>query len=332
MIDYVRLHTSITIPQNVFNSMIWRKVEHDNGSFHYLYERNGVYLRYYPETENLTLSGKILMLLHDTQVLNFDDIYGADRNRFMDEINLALNRLFPSPILDIRQFEATRIDYCFNVKTPYVAEYIDFFNRAFEALDSNLRKNYTLENGLDGSIYVRVTSDYDNNTLKNYTLNFYNKADRLTYQWNNNERVSPDDFPRATDILRLEAQCGPDFLKPLAKKFNIGRSFDELFDFDVAYHAISTVYKRVLRGTETLDYYTYQGTKKLLPSNSAAAKTLYAAATNHSITGRKYDHGRRSSQKKGIYPYCFLPKKFPVPLLENPLKLILRKIASYDDV
>ena len=74
--------------------------------------------QYYPGTRTLYISGKIILLLADTRVLNLDDVYGIDIERFISDVNNVLNRLFTRVEIDIRDFTLSRIDYCFSVKTP----------------------------------------------------------------------------------------------------------------------------------------------------------------------------------------------------------------------
>jgi len=42
----------------------------------------------------------------------------------------------------------------------------------------------------------------------------------------------------------------------------------------------------------------------------------------------KYTHGVKVIKRSDIYPYCFLPKEGGIERLENPLKLIRKKLAG----
>ena len=81
MIDYVHLSTDISIRKNTLMRGMWTEAVTTDGQPYCYHSCRGVWLRYYPAKERMTISGKILMLLHDTQVLNVDDIYGADIDR-----------------------------------------------------------------------------------------------------------------------------------------------------------------------------------------------------------------------------------------------------------
>lgn len=141
-----------------------------------------------------------------------------------------------------------------NVETPYVKEYIDFLSRAFQMTNTGTRVDYAGENCLTGSVYVKTASDYNADVNKNYTLNFYNKADRLKYLVTNGVHVSDSDFALAKNVLRLEVQCGHQLIKQQLSKFRIINTFGELFDFRIAYDTIFSVYQRVFRGNIDADY------------------------------------------------------------------------------
>lgn len=326
MIDYVKMKYNISIPNNYFSHSKWKKSKTDNGQTFYWHTVRGVKLRYYTGSQLFTIDGKIIMLLHDTQVHNFDDIYGTARDLFLDEINVAINKLFPSPILDIRSFTVSKIDYCINVETPYVKEYIAFLSKAFQMTNKESRVDYAAEHDLLGSIYVRTTSDYNADQNKNYTLNFYNKAARLQYLIANGRHVNEADLILAENLLRLEVQCGYQMIKRQANKFCVSNTFGDLFDFRIAYDTISTAYSLVFKGNEDTDYYTYAEAKKRLKGYPTAQKTIYVAAS-HKILSSKYTYGRNQAKKLGVYPHCFLSKGSPVSTLENPLKLLHKKLS-----
>lgn len=329
MIDYLCLSSDVNIHPKQLKSMKWYSSIINNTEQTYLHTHNGVRIRYYPERGKISIKGKLLMLLHNTQVQNVDDVYGADTERFITELNAYLNQLFTAPLLDIRWFKVSRIDYCFNVKTPHVQAYLDFMGKALKQLANNKRVNFTLEKNLSGSVYVRTQSDYAQNELRNYTLNFYDKTDRLLKQQADGTRISAADFEHAHNVLRLEVQCGYQFIKQLCQKLKITNSFGNLFAFQVAMIAEELIYNRVFSCGIEQDFYAYDVAKKLLPPNSnAAKKALQSASTNHNIRGESYAHGRRVAADAGVYPFCFIPKNYGINHLDNPLKLIHKKLEA----
>ena len=328
MIDYLHVYIKIPIHHNSFNEMLWKKGTTDDGNSFYWHNCNDVKIRYYPHNHHLNIKGRLIRLLHNTWVLNPDDLYADETQLFINQINAKLNSLFTSPMLDIRDFTVTRLDYCFNVHTEYVKEYIDFLNQAFRMTNRNMRKNYPEEKQLYGSVYIKTNRDYDQNERSNYVLNFYDKLDWAYNQIAENRYISPDDLEYARNILRLEVQCGHIFLKIFCKKNNIGQTFGELFRYDLALQAEEEIYGRIFRCDGTQDFYTYEAAKKLMPRSEAAKKVLLLAATNHEITDKKYTHGRKRVQQTGVYPYCFLPKGSKPNMLENPMKLIRKKLKD----
>ena len=328
MIDHVSINKIIPISPRSFRKNIWDKRTTEDGGAYYWCKRNGVTIRYYFQSQRLIIDGKLITLLHNTQVQNFDDIYGNLKDEFLDEINGQINSLFTQPLVDIRDFLTTRIDYCINVETPYVDEYIAFLKRAFQKVDSGGKIDHTQEFDLDGSVYIKNAAEYKANVRKNYTLNVYNKKDRLEFQERNKIAVEEADFVLAENILRVEVQASYELIRSLRKKFGVDRTFGELFDYQIAFYAVKNVFKRVFLLKPECDFYTYQEAKKRMP-RGAAGDALRSLATNHNIKGEKYDYARKIIQKKGVYPYCLLPAKSPVSCLRNPVKLVQDKIRPY---
>lgn len=327
MIDFVHLKYEIRIPAENFISDKWAAPEDEHGNTYYCHTHRGVRLHYYPDKSELTIWGKIITLCHDTQVKNVDDTYGADLDTFIADTNRALNALFTCPLLDIRDFYVMRFDYCFNVKTPHVKDYIDFMTAAFRAVVRGKRINYTEENDLSGSVYVKTKSDYANNTRRNYVMNFYDKADWLENKLDEGWNFSIDDFEEAQDVLRLEAQCGGSIIRKLIKEHGIQRTFGDMLSFQLAYEAIENVYRLVLKADARQDYYSYAEAKKKV-SSGAAAQALKKLAQNNKakVTAYSADLIRNA----GVYPFHFINKRSRIASLENPLKLIQKKLIGLD--
>lgn len=328
MIDFVHLSANLFVCEEEMQLNEWHTTINEEGLLYYWHIVRGVKIYYRPQQQKLTIKGKILTLLFDTQVLNADDIYATDIERFADDINRYLNALFTQPLLDIRTFHVYRIDYCFNVETPYAKEYVDFLNAAFKATDSGSRINHVQERDLDGSIYAKTKSDYEKNERRNYVLNFYDKLDWCVKKKAEGHHILAEDFEYAENILRLEVQCGYRFLDSFQKKHNVGCEFGDLFSYELAYHAVETVYRRVLRGDDQSDFYAYATAKRHFKPQTKAAKVLKRSSNHHKIIEQEYEYGVKQIKEEGVYPYCFLPKSLGIDMLENPLKLIQRKMAD----
>ena len=332
MIDLVHLSLDIPLTPDCFVPSLWSNRMTEQGEFYLSHAKEGIGIRYYPHRERMTIFGKLIRLLRNTRILNVDDLYGINTESFIREVNVYLNRLCTRPLLDIRSFKVKRIDYCFNVKTAYVGEYIRFLNEAFKRCDSGHRVNHTERHKLDGSTYIKTEGDYEKDELRNYVLNFYDKEDWLDKQDEHYRAVLERERVHAHNVLRLEVQCGFAFLKGFCKKQKINLTFGDLFAYDVALEAERTVYSRVFRCDDTQDFYLYSVAKQMIPRNSSAArKTLLTAGQKHPILGTKHARGRKVIGEAGIYPYCFLSKECGVDRLDNPIKLIKRKLKDMVD-
>lgn len=325
MIDYVSLHAVVHIPKKNFSPLVWSFVERDTGNY-YFKKIGTVTLRYFPETQRFLITGKLITLFYDTQVLNVDDIYGHDTDRFVSEANEYLSQLAGIRI-DVRTFTASRIDYCFNVETPFVQAYLDLLNHAFKTTDTGQRRNFSIEHKTPGSVYIKTASDYRRNTRTNYTLNFYDKTDWIANQRKRGNHISTEDDDFAKDILRLEVQAGYVLLNSISRTHNMDRTFGNLFSYEIAFETISSVYKRIFHSDMSLDYYTYQTAKQLI-SSPKARQVLELAAEHHPISSTAYRYAVTLIKNKGIFPYAFLPAGFDVDCLPNPLALIDDKITT----
>ena len=66
-----------------------------------------------------------------------------------------------------------------------------------------------------------------------------------------------------------------------------------------------------------------------IPARSGAArKALLHASQGHRITGEGYAHGCKVIKESGVYPFCFLPREDGLDVLENPIRLIYRKLVD----
>ena len=343
MIDFVRMNANIFIAPEQLRPNKWKMRITEQGEPFYKYSKGTVSVTSYPYRESpvVHINGKLINLLHNTQVFNPDDYYGTDIEQFIDDFNEKLNSLLTEPLLDIRTFTVTRIDYCVNVKTPYVKQYIDFFNKAFEYTESTTRVDYTLEKNEYGSCYVKTRSEYKQNTRKNYVVNFYDKTDWLNKRRAKRYPIPRDDIERARDVLRLEVQCGGDLLRNSCEEIGIERTFGTLCTFDMALHFIEKIYALVFHGSSEENYYNYQTAKKILAANrtqkrsakkgkglSKPEQALLQLGQNHHIAGSGYSYARNRIKVLHIYPYCLIPTSWGIDYLDNPITLIHKKIAS----
>ncbi len=327
MIDFLHLRAEYYVAENELNQELWHEAELKTGERVFYHHRNGVVISYRPGTGKWYIAGKLIALIHDTQVLNVDDIYGADVQEFVNDINAYLRELLSIPMLDVLEFEVLRIDYCFNICTPWVEEYLDVFARAFRQTNTGNRVDFTQEKRLSGSVYIKTKGDYRANTRRNYVLNYYDKFNRLEYLREKGRPVAEPDWKYAESILRLEVQCGFQFIKQICEDLKCSRFLGDLMDYHVAYYAHARIYERVFKANADQDFLTYQLAKKQF-KNHAALRVMEWAAEGHDITGTKFAQRRKLIKEAGIYPYAFIRKRRGVEVLANPLRLIWDKLVA----
>lgn len=328
MIDSVSMSLQIHIPSSELTKPKWKKLP-AKGDYQpaYLHRENDVTIKYFPHTHTLRIRGKIIRLVSDSSIKNFDDIYGTDRDAFINDINESINRLFKTISVDIREFTVSRIDYCFNVRTPFVKEYLDFLTGAFNAVNTGVRKNFAYERDKSGSVYVKTRSDYENNRNTNYVLNFYDKEDWLNNKKKERVNFSQEDVDYAQGIFRLEIQAYSKCIKSIEKKHRVSRTFEDLFSFEIAQATLEDVYRKVFKAGIEHEFYKYASAKQIAES-PRAKEVLQRSAEHHQVTSQEYSYIVKQIKNSGIYPYYFLPKSFELDVLPSPLWLIKDKIQQ----
>ena len=137
------------------------------------------------------------------------DIYKpSDYSLFQDRFNQEI-RSFNLPFLPpLDGWKAHRVDFTYNISTPYVKEYIRLMHKA------DLR-GFVLKKDQHGHRSMKPGSLYINNSA--VTLNFYDKQDEMT-KAEGGTRHTPEEIQEAKDILRIEVQAGRDKLSGIKRK------------------------------------------------------------------------------------------------------------------
>ena len=162
-------------------------------------------------------------------------------NRF-NELTRELLPLLPR----FKFWWVNRIDYCVNVHTPYVEEYIHLLkkgDRRFMQDWYDRNGNYTQK---PGSLYLVSTAKRKRN--RGVTINFYNKLDEMIKEFESSGKWPDDEeweeLPK--DILRLEVQCHKVKTEYLRKKYGMPtKAIPYFLDPYIAYDMISTYLKRI---------------------------------------------------------------------------------------
>lgn len=137
------------------------------------------------------------------------DIYKpSDYSLFQDRFNQEI-KSFNLPFLPpLDGWKAHRIDFTYNLRTPYVKEYIRLMHKA------DLR-GFTIKKDQHGHRSMKPGSLYINNSA--VTLNFYDKMDEMQ-KAEGGTRHTPEEISQAKDILRIEVQAGRDKLSGIKRK------------------------------------------------------------------------------------------------------------------
>ena len=126
------------------------------------------------------------------------------QERFNDEI-----RSFNLPFLPpLDGWKAHRIDFTYNIHTPYVKDYIRLMHKA------DLR-GFSIKKDQHGHRSMKPGSLYINNSA--VTLNFYDKQDEMI-KAEGGTRHTPEEISQAKDILRIEVQASRDKLSGIKRK------------------------------------------------------------------------------------------------------------------
>lgn len=137
------------------------------------------------------------------------DIYKpSDYSLFQDRFNHEI-KSYNLPFLPpLDGWKAHRVDFTYNIRTPYVKDYIRLFHKA------DLR-GFTLKMDQHGHRSMKPGSLYINNSA--VTLNFYDKQDEMI-KAEGGTRHTPEEISQAKDILRIEVQASRDKLSGIKRK------------------------------------------------------------------------------------------------------------------
>lgn len=317
------------------------------GEIGYYYETtiNNIWVGYYPKTRKLVISGRYIQLIANNYIKNFDDLFSCkkDLDNFFDEFNNRITKAIDMNV-DIRKFKPTRIDFCININTPYVNEYIELFNYCFKKKKSKYHKNFIYEQKKEKytSCYIKTKQQYDKYENENFTVNFYNKQDQLLFRQKEDiekygrSGITDIDIDEAKNILRLEIQAHYRYLKSISEVFNIvysTRKLTDYFNIDISKEAIKKKIKFFF-GEE--DFYSYKAVKQILFNNGYRFTFIpiykYIRKINNNETVSKYEQQKCSKLLTvlGINAKYFIPKKLGIDFLKNPIKLIDEKIMTKD--
>ena len=341
MIDSVRLHS--TFYKDDIDVSTWNEVLTKDGLYYQIFI-NGVWLAYYPNTHSLIISGRILKLVHNERSKNLDDIFVdiADLTEFFCSINKVVNQYIINKKFDVLKMKTSKIDFCVNIFTPWVDTYVTLFNLIYvHYKDTRFKryKNYVYENDLEynSSFYLKTNNDFDNNTRKNFVVNFYNKSNQLETKrqeeiaLNGYSSITQKDIDEMRGCLRMDVQVCYTTLRRFCKTHNIPWKKRTLLDFIDISLAMDVIKYEVGRFFTLFDFYTYDEVVKILKDNGFKSKDKifdYVYKISHHMKTSSYRKHREILEDLDICPLMFIPSKFKIKKLKNPYKLVEEKIKN----
>lgn len=193
---------------------------------------------------------QLTIQLNPTKLLN-RDIVMLTKEEDLQEVSKRFNKVLEEIHLDLNTFfywTLNRIDYCININTPYVKEYIKLFQRCSLPYRFNIpyNKKAKVRKHKEGSFYI-----FNNSTI----INFYNKEiERL----NNTGKQ----LESAKDILRLEIQCKKAKTDYMKYKYNFDIKYLGYFTSEeLSINTISTYFNKIIgKG----DYYKLDNARAII--------------------------------------------------------------------
>lgn len=287
MIDYIRMTRTLILDAERFNRRFYR-IENNNSDvtwFTYKYKSRGVTYSYSTLTHKLKIEGKLFSLCSvpnrvDTLGELWAGVTTSEEHQDLEDIlDIVNSTIFDitSYRLDVRLFKVTYIEICFNLSTTLVDDYIKLFNRKFDSECKERYKSFVSEmnSQLHTSFYIKTKRDFEQNTKSNFVVNFYNKADQLRYLMASNEKkeydtqVTQNDLHRAENILRLEVQCGYQYLRRLRTEYQMIR-FADFLNIDTCAEIVLEKYKYFIDKSEEgqLSFHNYRNAIEIITASA----------------------------------------------------------------
>lgn len=319
--------------------------EIDYESTYYSTDLNRMKLSYFPNSNTLRLSGKLLGFQSLPRTPNIDDVVES-RAEMIDQIRKLsgeVNKYLINAHTDIFDWHLTRCDFCINVYTPFCGRYLEFFNLFYKyrkTINFKGYKNFTIERNckLDSSFYLKPAAQYDKNKNQNFTLNIYNKTDQLESIRKKHlakfgrSSIKEDEFLASENALRMEVQAHHDYLKKICRENGIRfktLTLRDLLDIDISRNAVA---EKLVQFFTECDFYSYDAALKKIRESEIKLTPKFKEYLSAISRKKKVDSVFYSKKLKdmGIFPYMFIPKNWGIDKLENPIKMIDRKIHKME--
>ncbi|MCK5757770.1 MAG: hypothetical protein KAH14_01665 [Clostridiales bacterium] len=354
-----------------FASVKWKRLVFQDNTL-YFYKQDGIRLIYSSRTHRLTFEGCLYNLsVNRNRVGNLDLLYEGmagihieqevvtndegiittryharaytqDLDQLINEANEYVNNLLGIHI-NLRTFNVTYIEFCFNLQTPYVREYCRMFNKVFRERNMAGYTNDVQRRGFseDSGFYIKSNTQYKKKTNGRSGINFYNKLNQLGNlirgrSWD----FDPDtfgDITEAFNVLRLEVQVGYSSLYQLNQQQGIGRTFESYLDPGIARDVVASLYDRII-GLQNSYFYSYQEACHVIDNSEytiAKKRRIREFLLNyvrhqHAPSRNTWYKYVRLLRDIGIH-WCLIPSSYNIPQLESPIALLDRHITSLEE-
>ena len=245
---------------------------------------NKVYFSYCLETQIFIIEGRLINLtaienkisvlgdlantvyvVNNKNIVNVVSLYNEFKN-----INKLLYKLTNINLL-IETFKVVKIEYCYNLYTEQVEEYIKILNKLFDSRPHKYHERYKAPNDYE-SCYItkKRKNKKEKRKLDNYVVNFYNKENEISKRKN----ITRLDIDNSKNILRLEIKVQSRLLKSICNKNNINyktRQFGKFLYQDISKAIIKNKYKYFFGSTD-IDFYSYQKAKEIIQNSNSKNK------------------------------------------------------------
>jgi hypothetical protein len=175
----------------------------------------------------------LIKLAGKENLMNYN-ITEKDKSIIENNFNDIMFDLVGDDSLDLKYWWSSRIDYCINIKTPFVDQYITLLQSGLIPQYFNLQYNENRHKAhRSGSYYI------SNDSL---TVNFYNKEKERA-----DKNAPQSEIDLAKDILRLEIQYKSRKLRTIKNKYQVKtRSILDFMISDIAQEEINSYIKKIV--------------------------------------------------------------------------------------
>ena len=234
-------------------------------------------------------------------------------------------------MVDITQMKVTQIEYSFNIETKYVSEYIKFMNYAYKANENGIFKNHSdftvIKNKpLNSSFYLKTNTDFRKRQKVNFCLNIYNKSDQLSNKVKKDMKnggrtfINEDDIESSKNILRVECKAYHKHIANICKKYNLKNNLENLLSMEIAYYQVTKTIKRFFATGD------FCSKSYILSAFKNDCYIIDLDTPLNELSASKAKIKKEYFEGLDIYPYFYIPPKWNINKLENPIKLIDKKI------